>query len=127
MSDYRLPYRFNNVEPYALGYAAKHLREPPRFFTDTTGKEFVSVPVLHSPNPAILSGDDYRLMIEAGVSGNWSLASGYVRAPSGCRPFTGHQNAANIARIITRAGPRCIVRYRDGNPLHLWRGNLHVS
>lgn len=73
---------------------------------------------------AFINLEDYRWLMKAGSSGNWSkLSRGYVVAPS--RKVDG--NNVIVARVLLRLGEREFVSYKDGDPTNLRRSNLETA
>jgi len=56
------------------------------------------------------------------VNANGSRGQRYVR----CNGLPGEPSLRQVARLITGAGPREVVRHADGNRLNLTRRNLQV-
>lgn len=96
-------------------------------FTDRDGQLCVRVPLAHTDRSATLYVEDFFRLLSAGVSANWAVnyssptGRGYVKVS------VPGQDRRLVARLLTGAGPRQQVRYRNGNPLDLRTPNLTVQ
>jgi hypothetical protein len=101
-------------------------REPVRA-RDQDGREIVIVPLARGRGEAIVDGEDFDALAAVGLTSSWYLngvaGHQYVRASLGDTPG----NNISLARVITGAGPRQIVRYGDRNRRNLRRRNLVVQ
>ena len=114
-----------------IGGGVKQLRAPkrPPIKQTINGRHCVLIPLSGSDLPAIVDQYDYDNLQSLGLSQCWHFnsngtGSGYVRAA-----FNGESGSNNhqVARIITQAGRRQVVRYRNGNTRDLTRFNLIVE
>jgi hypothetical protein len=100
-------------------------------FTDENGQGCLRVPLdRRGERFAIVAARDYWRVVEAGATGPWLLndnGSGrsYVRTsvPSG----KGHGTLVQVARIISGAGPRTVIRYDNGDTCDLRAWNLSLQ
>lgn len=100
----------------------------PVFTTNHYSREIVHIPLSNSLEPAVVDQSDYDRLIAAGLSNQWTWNEfrrgyrkyGYVR----CRVSQTKGEKVSLARLIARAKPGMIVKYRDGNPKNLCRNNL---
>lgn len=95
--------------------------------TDERGRAIVRVPLTNHAGEAVVEESDFDRLTEAGLPMTWQLnggnsGPGYVRAY--CNGATG--NLLTVARLITGAGYKQIVRYNDGDRTNLRRSNLKV-
>ena len=101
----------------------KQPKRQPTFTTDNDGLPIVIVPLANG-RAATVDLADWEDLLCAGLTPQWTLNDSgngfaYVRAQ-------GRENLVVIARVITGAGRREIVRHRNGDHLDLRRRNLCV-
>lgn len=84
------------------------------------------VPLGRSDLKAEMWRDDYDFLVKLGLSPNWSsyrnVTGNYVTASAVDTP----SKHVLVARVLMDAGAGQVVRYADGNPLNLRRGNLRL-
>lgn len=96
-------------------------------FKDAAGRSCTRVPLANSPLYAVLLAEDFERLTAAGLTHNWGLnrnkneGQAYV-----CAKVTG-ANTISVARLITGARWKQIVRYRNGDHLDLRPENLFVT
>lgn len=102
----------------------KQPKRQPTFTTDNDGLPIVLVPLANG-RVATVDLSDWEDLLCAGLTPQWTLNDSgngfaYVRAQ-------GRENLVVVARVITGAGRREIVRYCNGDHLDLRRRNLRVT
>lgn len=100
-------------------------RPAPHRTTDPDGHAVVAVPLARGDRPARVDPQDFRRLIDLGLSPAWTFNSNgqqnaYVRAMMNGKLCT-------AARMIMNAGRGDQVSYRDGDPTNLRRDNLYFS
>lgn len=89
---------------------------------DHDGTPVVHIPVNGSDRPAKLYVDDYRRLIREGDLMNW-----HATTSGGYKLYVRTSRALGVARLIMKAKPGQVVRYRDGDTFNLRRDNLMLS
>lgn len=95
-------------------------------FTAADGGECLRVPLARGRGDAVMDADDLPLLRQAGLTDGWSFNRAgnarfrYVRA------HLSGGNTVTVARVIAGAPTGWHVRYHDGNPSNLRRGNLYL-
>jgi len=101
----------------------------PAVMRDTIdGRQVAFVP-LGDGRFAVVDAVDFDQLVAAGVSANWHIGvddrgADHVRIRS-AKPE--RFPVVSVARLITGAGPRERITFRDGDRLNLRRENLRVS
>src|SRR5690606_24610858 len=99
---------------------------PPLRTVDALGRATCEVALADGHRLATRAAAAFLALMEAGLTRNWYLNGNaltrYVRAAVNARG-----NGVGVARLIMRAGPGQIVKYRDGNVTNLCRENLWVT
>jgi hypothetical protein len=96
--------------------------------TRFAGRDAVRVELTNAPGRhAILDADDFAALVARGYSRSWYLnqsGTGQTYVRLSCSKWLGYNET--VARLIVSAGNGQVVKYRDGDPLNLRRGNLTV-
>lgn len=103
-------------------------RRKVRFTTDQDGKHIVLVPLANQSTPAKLLLEDFKTIIDAGYTSQWTANSdgkghAYVR----CGVSNVRGQLATVARLIMDPPFGYRVTYRDGDRLNLRRDNLKLE
>jgi len=88
--------------------------------TDDEGKDIARVPLMNSADKATVYEDDFKFLMDLGVSPHWKWSTGQVSVGNG-------KGNLSIARLLIDAGKGQKIIYLDQDRTNLRRQNLVVS
>ncbi len=96
-------------------------------FVAADGVDCLRVPLAGNRGEAVIEAADMERLCQAGVTPNFSFNRATDERYRYVRARIADGNTVTAARFIAAAGRGQYVRYHDGNPLNLRRGNLYLT